>query len=233
MSTFLLGIYSLVFILQIVLLIKSVRHKTKKLWAVLLLSELVSLAVATCLKEYYNSLPGYGFMPGFTYMGEVLCSFGASVLYGAVFLISACIFIVIEEKRKQIMPVFALTAFLLWIFGSYYLGDEIIRNFDKTKSTGTIIGFADVHTGGGIEQWPVIEFTVEGNRYQQEFPMFEGASAGKEITIYYYPKGDTYKLVLAKTDHKMFYIPAFLFGCIAWFIRQRKKQFQLQNSREV
>ena len=37
---------------------------------------------------YYNNLPGYGFMPGLTYLGEVLFSFGAVVLYCISFLIS-------------------------------------------------------------------------------------------------------------------------------------------------
>ena len=179
------------------------------------------------LKEYYNCLPGYGFMPGLSYFGEVLFSFCASVLYGAAFISSACIFIVIEEKKKKVTPFLALAGFLFLVLGTYYLGDEISHNYNKTKSTGTIIRLEEVHTGGGTEQWPVIEFTVGEERYQDEYPMFEGAVVGKEITIYYYPQGDTYKCILSKTDNKLIYIPAFLFGSLFWFMRRRKKQFIL------
>lgn len=149
MSTFLFFTYILIFILQIVLLVKSIRRDSKKLWVRLFLLELIPMFIAIVLEKYYDNLPGYGFMPGLTYMGEVLFSFGASVLYGVSFLISACIFIVIEEKKKNIAPFFALAGFLLWVLGIYYLGDEISHNYNKTKSTGTVIGFEEVRTGGG------------------------------------------------------------------------------------
>ncbi len=224
MSTILFITYILIFLLQIVLLVKAVRSKSKKLWVVLFLIELVSMLAAIGLKEYYDKLPGYGFMPGLTYIGEVLFSFGASVLYGVFFLGSACVFIVKEEKKKNIPPFFALAGFLLWVLGIYFLGDEIINNYDKTKSTGTVIGFEEVHTGGGIEQWPVIEFTVGEECYQQEYPMFEGAVDGKEIKIYYYPQGDTYKFVLSRTNNKLIYAPALLLGCFFWFRRRKHRK---------
>lgn len=91
-------------------------------------------------------------------------------------LVSACIYIVLEEKKKNIVPVFALTVFLLVVLGCYYLGDEVISNYDKTKTTGTIVGFEEIHNGDEIEQWSVIEFTVGEERYQDDYPMLEGAS---------------------------------------------------------
>ena len=223
MYMYLLVIYILVLILQIVLLVQAIRRKSKKRWVVLFIIELVSALVATGVKEYYDSLPGYGFMPGFSYLGDILFSFCASVLYGVLLLVSVSIFLVIEEKKKHISPFFALVGFLLWILGIGFLGNEILHNYDKTKSTGTIVGFEEVQTGSGIEQWPVIEFVVGEERYQDDYPMFEGASVGKKIKIYYYPQGDTYKCALRKTDHKPIYLPAILFGSIVLFIRRKKR----------
>lgn len=223
MFTFLFFTYILIFVVQIVLLVKSIRRKSKKLWVGLFLVEIVSMLIAIGLKEYYDSLPGYGFMPGFSYFGEILFSFCASVLYGVLLLISVSIFLAIEEKKKQITPFFALAGFLLWVLGIFYLGNEIIHNYDKTKSIGTVVGFEEVQTGGGSEHWPVIEFTVDNESYQDDYPLYEDAYVGEEIEIYYYPQGDTYKCVIHKTDNKLIYIPAFLLESVALFLRRKKQ----------
>ena len=117
MSEILSLVYIVIFVLQIILLVKAFRSKNKKIWVALLVLELVSTFVAIGCKEYYNSLPGYGFMPGLTYMGEVLFSFFASILYGANFLVSACIFIATEEKKRSMNPLFAIVFFLLCVVG--------------------------------------------------------------------------------------------------------------------
>ena len=39
------------------------------------------MLVSIGLMIYYNNLPGYGFMPGLSYLGEVLFSFGAAVFF--------------------------------------------------------------------------------------------------------------------------------------------------------
>ena len=46
-----------------------------------------------------DDLPGYGFMPGLTYLGEILFSLGAVVLYCISFLISICSYIAISNKQ--------------------------------------------------------------------------------------------------------------------------------------
>lgn len=221
MSAFLFYTYILIFVVQIVLLVKAIRRNSKRRWIVLFAIELVPMLAAIVLKEYYNSLPGYGFMPGLSYLGEVLSSFLASVLYGVLLLVSISIFLIIEEKKKQVTPLFALAGFLLWVLGIYFLGHEIIHNYDKTKSTGTIVGFEEVQTGGGIEPWPVIEYTVDNVSYQDDYPLSD-VSVGEEIEIYYYPQGDAYKCVIHKTNNKWIYIPAFLFGSVALFLRRKK-----------
>jgi hypothetical protein len=221
--------YLLVFILQIVLQVKAIRKGLKKLWISLVLLELISMLAANRIQAYYDSLPGYGIMPGFSYMGEVLLSFFASVLYGACFLISSCIFIVLEEKKKKIIPFYALAVFLFLVVGTWYLGNEFIRNFDKIKCTGTIVGYTDVNMGGTEEQWPLIEFTVDGKQYQDDYPMFEGAELGTEITVYAYPVRATYKCVLSKVNNKFIYIPAFVL-CAFFLLVRRKKLYSTYRS---
>lgn len=40
-------------------------------------------------------------MPGLSYLAEVLFSFGATILYGVLFLVSVCGFVVIKVKNKK------------------------------------------------------------------------------------------------------------------------------------
>ena len=98
MALFLLIIYIVILILQIILLVITIRKKTKKLWRTLFSIELIPMLISIGLMIYYNNLPGYGFLPGLSYLGEVLFSLGAAVLYGISFLISICSCIVTTKK---------------------------------------------------------------------------------------------------------------------------------------
>lgn len=98
MALFLLIIYIVILILQIILLVITIRKKTKKLCRTLFSIELIPMLISIGLMIYYSNLPGYGFMPGLSYLGEVLFSFGAAVLYGISFLISICSCIVTTKK---------------------------------------------------------------------------------------------------------------------------------------
>ena len=99
MALFLLITYIVILIFQIILFVISIRKKTKKLWRILFSAELVPLLISIGLMIYYNDLPGYGFMPGLTYLGETLFSLGAVVLYCINFLISICSYIAISNKQ--------------------------------------------------------------------------------------------------------------------------------------
>ena len=101
MALFLLITYIVILIFQIMLFLISIRKKTKKLWRILFSAELIPLLISIGLMIYYNNLPGYGFMPGLTYLGEVLFSFGAVVLYCISFLISICSYIAISNKQRK------------------------------------------------------------------------------------------------------------------------------------
>lgn len=80
--------YIVIFVVQFILLVASIRKKQKKLWRKLFLIQLISILVSIGLGFLYDRLPGYGFMPGLSYLGEVLFSFGAAMVYGLFFLIS-------------------------------------------------------------------------------------------------------------------------------------------------
>ena len=93
--------YIAIFILQIVLLVLSVRKKSAKLWLFLILSEVIPMIAAFILMRYFNNLPGYGFMPGLSYFGEVISSLGAVILYAVTLFISLCTFLVVKVLQKR------------------------------------------------------------------------------------------------------------------------------------
>lgn len=101
MALFLLITYIVIFTFQIILFVITIRKKTKKLWRILFSSELIPLLISIGLMIYFNNLPGYGFMPGLTYLGEIFFSFGAVVLYCISFLISICSYIAISYKQSK------------------------------------------------------------------------------------------------------------------------------------
>ena len=103
LSGIMLVIYIAIFISQIVLLVFSVRRKSAKLFALLFLSEIIPLVIAYVLMRYFDNLPGYGFMPGFTYLGEILASLGAVILYATAIVASLLVLLImfIIKKRKQ------------------------------------------------------------------------------------------------------------------------------------
>ena len=101
MALFLLITYIVIFTFQIILFVITIRKKIKKLWRILFSSELIPLLISIGLMIYFNNLPGYGFMPGLTYLGEILFSFGAVVLYCISFLISICSYIAISYKQRK------------------------------------------------------------------------------------------------------------------------------------
>lgn len=62
--------------------------KTEETLVEFVFVEVIPMLIANGLRIYYDSLPGYGIMPGLTYIGEVLYSYGASIIYCVLFVIS-------------------------------------------------------------------------------------------------------------------------------------------------
>lgn len=101
MALLLLIIYVIILILQIICLVFSFRKKIKKLWICLLLFDFISMVTALMLMFYYDSLPGYGFMPGLTYLGEIAFSFCATVVYLVMLLVSFISFLCMRRKINK------------------------------------------------------------------------------------------------------------------------------------
>ena len=86
MEIILLIIYIAILIFLIVNFVQCLKNKSK--WSRLFIFEAISTIVSAILLIYYDNLPGNGFMPGLTYIGEVLFSFGAMVLYSVMLSIT-------------------------------------------------------------------------------------------------------------------------------------------------
>lgn len=100
MSYILLIAYLLILAAQITSLVFAIKTKTTKLWVGTFVTEIIPLILSIITMMYFNSLPGYGFMPGLSYLGEILFSFGAAVLYALMILVSFIVFLCIRKKRK-------------------------------------------------------------------------------------------------------------------------------------
>lgn len=101
MNIILFIIYILFFIFLIVKLIKCLKNKAS--WKMLFLLEFFSIIISFVLMRYYDSLPGSGFMPGLTYLGEWIACFGATILFVAMLVISTIIKLIkfiVNKKRK-------------------------------------------------------------------------------------------------------------------------------------
>lgn len=90
--------YILILIALVAMLILSIRKNTRLHWVVLFSTELVSMLVSFGLARYFDALPGYGFMPGLSYLEEVVASYGAMIVYGVTLLISI-IFVIVRAGK--------------------------------------------------------------------------------------------------------------------------------------
>lgn len=95
--------YILLLLIQIISLYKYVRKKQNKYWLYASITAILSSMTAIGIMFYYDSLPGYGFMPGLTYFNEWLYSFGAGIIFFVVFVISLLLkgFFILKEGIKK------------------------------------------------------------------------------------------------------------------------------------
>lgn len=93
-------LYIFLLLLQVALLILAVCRRTIRYRFTSLIASLLSAALTWGLGAYYDSLPGYGMMPGLTYFAETLFSYGAAILYCGMLAVSAVTGIILHCKRK-------------------------------------------------------------------------------------------------------------------------------------
>lgn len=234
-SLFLLILYLVVFIVQIILLVKAIKKKENKKWIKVFVLEVFSIIISIILLFYYESLPGYGFMPGLSYLGEILLSFGVAILYSVMLFITICAKIIIYEKhqkqqgKKYANPFITIIAILFIIIAIVFLSSEIINNWGKKETTGTVVDYKEIRIGGEIEYWPIFRFFVDGKEYEDDYPM-TNAKIGDNVEIYYYLVNEEYHVTRYRTDYKFIYIPTFIIGLLIIIFRFKDNIFKLNKN---
>jgi hypothetical protein len=85
--------------LQVLSLILAIRRKSKRYWISLFILEAVSAVLAWRLGVWFDHLPGYGFMPGLTYLSETLFGYGTAAISLGIAALSAILWIVLKKKN--------------------------------------------------------------------------------------------------------------------------------------
>ena len=92
-------LYIFLLLLQVALLILAICRRTTGYRFTSLIASLLSAALTWGLGAYYDSLPGYGFMPGLTYISETLFGYGTTVISLGIAALSAILWIVLKKKN--------------------------------------------------------------------------------------------------------------------------------------
>ena len=91
--------YIFLLALQVLSLILAIRRKSKRYWISLFILEAVSAVLAWRLGVWFDHLPGYGFMPGLTYLSETLFGYGTAVISLGIAALSAILWIILKKKN--------------------------------------------------------------------------------------------------------------------------------------
>ena len=91
--------YIFLLALQVLSLILAIRRRTTGYRFTSLIASLLSAALTWGLGVYYDSLPGYGFMAGLTYISEALFGYGTAVISLGIAALSAILWIVLNMKN--------------------------------------------------------------------------------------------------------------------------------------
>lgn len=92
-------LYIFLLALQVLSLILAIRRKSKRSWISLFILEAVSAVLAWRLGVWFDHLPGYGFMPGLTYLSETLFGYGTAAISLGIAALSAILWIVLKKKN--------------------------------------------------------------------------------------------------------------------------------------
>ncbi len=92
-------LYILLLAVQVMLLIFAIRRKSIAYWMATWITEALSAALAWGLGVYYDSLPGYGIMPGLSYFAEAIFGYGTAVISLCIAALSAILWIVWKKKK--------------------------------------------------------------------------------------------------------------------------------------
>ncbi len=221
----LLVVYALIFILLLIALVRCLKSKLK--WGILFVCEVLAIIFSTIFMLYYDSLPGYGIMPGLTYVGEVFISLGAMFL----FLLLLAITIVLEltiyllEKKKQGKNYFpkliiGISVFI-FVFGLFSFVFNFMANIDVGKTKATIVSYTANELGYAR---PVVEYTVDGQVYEVMIRVLNDEISNSklnDVVNIYYDKTNPSELV-SLTHYETTYIPCFIISLLL-LLTQKKE----------
>ena len=93
-------LYAIALTLQIFLLIRAVKCPISSSWTDLYATEIISALAALLLFLYYETLSGYGPMPGLTYFAETFLSLAAAAVYAGIRAVSAILGMTLGARQK-------------------------------------------------------------------------------------------------------------------------------------
>lgn len=184
--------YILAFIIQIILMVKCFKHKVK--WRILLIFETICILIAMFIGNYYSSLPGYGFMPGLTYLGQVMVSYISMIIYIIMFCVTLLIktILYLRKKKEEGKDYFPIIKLVIRIMGIIILGIGIVSwiictiyNYNIGEASAAII---DNMMDESKWYHPVVQYNVDGITYtaiNTNISSMQKLSINHEITIYY------------------------------------------------
>ncbi len=97
----LLFCYIILLFVHLFLFWRVCRKPSRGRFILLYSAELLSCAVSGFAAIYFNRLPGYGFMPGLTYFGEVIFSLSAFCVFCFILMLSLVGGILIVRRTKK------------------------------------------------------------------------------------------------------------------------------------
>lgn len=227
MSIILLIIYILLTIFFIRTLVRCFKRQAK--WWILIVSEIIAIAISAFLCSYFDNLPGSGFMPGFTYLGEVLFSYGAAILFSVIFavsVISKTIIFLLEKKKqgKNYFPGIYLTiSIILFIFGTIFLIVDLKNDLNVKKVEATIVSYVDNEYGYAR---PVVRYSVDGVTYEAMIEVFtkEIKNSGLNDTVsVHYDKSDPSQFGYL-SYYENLYVPCFGISIILFFLSRKSRR---------
>ena len=94
-------VYICLFILDLYLLVRALKPFSARRLFVAYLSELGAFLAALIIMWFFDQAPGYGMMPGLSYIQEVFYSFCAAVLFAGLLLLSFVIGAFAAHRRSK------------------------------------------------------------------------------------------------------------------------------------
>lgn len=220
-------------VIQVTMLVKGIKHKYLGFYA--LAVDILSIVIAASMLMYYEALPGYGFMPGLTYLFEALMCMAAMVLYGFIMFVTGCSKIIMFERRLKrdgkthSNPVVLTVAFICIVGAAVLFAYEKYENRNIVYATGTVVDFKEdtvtfYENGVRVDKTyicPVIDFEIDGKTYRNSaypFDFEEELEKGDTVEIYCEPTVNNYSIILPQ-DIKCMYLTLLGIACLLFIYR--------------